>query len=260
LVTAAAFAPDGRRLFTASDDRTIKLWDPETGEDVFTLRGHTSGVVSLAVSRDGRQVATGSIDCTARVWSDEPAPTDAGLVRRRAAVELVQSLYESHQLKDDVLQALRSDRALEPAIRAAALEVAGRRGEDAQGLFEAAWLTILRPGGSPEGYAQAMRKLEAACRIVSADPRRLGDYQHALALALYRAGRPEEALRAADKLGAAAPRPVGLAVRALASQRLGRYAEARAALEQLRSLAAGPGSADQEAIGFLEEAESAVHE
>jgi WD40 repeat protein/serine/threonine protein kinase len=260
LVTAASFAPDGRRLFTASDDRTIKLWDPETGEDVFTLRGHTSGVVSLAVSRDGRQVASGSIDCTARIWSDEPAPTEVDLVRRRAAVELVQLLFEAHQLKDDVLQALRADRALEPAIRASAIEIAGWRGEDAQGLFEAAWLTVLRPGGSPEGYAQALRKLEAACRIVAGDSRRLDGYRHALALAFYRAGRPEEALRATEKPGGAGPRPVDLAVRALASQRLGRYAEARAALEQLRTLAAGPGSADQEAVGFLEEAESVVHE
>ena len=48
------FSPDGRRLASASFDRTIKIWDVLTGRDVFTLRGHTSGILSLAFSLDGR--------------------------------------------------------------------------------------------------------------------------------------------------------------------------------------------------------------
>ncbi len=44
----------------------FKLWDIATGDDVFTLRGHTSGVVSLAISRDGRQIVSGSIDYSAK--------------------------------------------------------------------------------------------------------------------------------------------------------------------------------------------------
>ena len=39
-VRGLASSPDGRRLATASDDRTIKLWDTSTGQEVFTLRGH----------------------------------------------------------------------------------------------------------------------------------------------------------------------------------------------------------------------------
>jgi dipeptidyl aminopeptidase/acylaminoacyl peptidase len=270
LVTAVAFAPDGHRLVTASDDRTIKLWDPDTGDDIFTLRGHTSGVVALAFSSDGLQIASGSIDCTARIWSREPPLTEVKTVRRRAAVEQVEKLFQEHQLKADVLDALKADHTLDPSIRAAAIEVAERRGEDAQGLFESAWLTVVRPAGTPELYQRSVRKLEAALRVVSDDVRRGQEYQHALALAYYRVGRHEDALKTVDRLNASADgagaspppaRPIDLAVRAMASQKLGRFAEARGALDQLRELVERQGeTSDQETLDFLKEAESEVHE
>ncbi len=152
LVTAVAYLPpDGSRLATASDDRTIKLWDPRTGDDVFTLRGHTSGVVSLAISRDGGQIVSGSIDCTARVWSAEPPDAQVDQVRRRAAVELVQSLFQTYMLKPDVMAALKSDPTINASLRARALEIAERRSEDAHGLFE----VILADDPSPHEYPRA---------------------------------------------------------------------------------------------------------
>ena len=35
------FSPDGKRIATASQDQTIKIWDAEDGREVLTLRGHT---------------------------------------------------------------------------------------------------------------------------------------------------------------------------------------------------------------------------
>ena len=36
--------PDGRRVVSASGDKTLKVWDVETGECVATLKGHSSYV------------------------------------------------------------------------------------------------------------------------------------------------------------------------------------------------------------------------
>ena len=75
-VVGIAFSPDGRRIATASFDRTIKLWDTATGSEVFTLRGHTAGLLVLAFSPDGRRIVSGAIDTTARVWDATPLPAD----------------------------------------------------------------------------------------------------------------------------------------------------------------------------------------
>ncbi len=202
LVTAVVFFPDGRRIATSSDDRTIKVWDVATREDVFTLRGHTSGVVSLAISPNGRQLVSGSIDYTARTWSAETYPEDLAfeISRRRAAVERVQALFSQHLLKADVLAALRANVRLSPALRAAALEIAERRAEDASALYETAWLTIVHPNGSIEANRQAQRQLEAACRVVTDDPERLAQYRRALALAYYRTGQAAQAIETLSSL------------------------------------------------------------
>jgi WD40 repeat protein len=76
-----SFAPDGRTLASASRDRTIKLWDPATGRELRTLRGHDEWVMCLAFAPDGRTLATGGYADTVRLWqaasSDEVAAVQA---------------------------------------------------------------------------------------------------------------------------------------------------------------------------------------
>jgi PDZ domain/WD domain, G-beta repeat len=76
-LTAASFSPDGRRIVTASTDKTARIWDAETGKTVAILAGHSNWVESARFSTDGRHVVTSSSDKTARVWDTESGKTIA---------------------------------------------------------------------------------------------------------------------------------------------------------------------------------------
>jgi WD40 repeat protein/serine/threonine protein kinase/TPR repeat protein len=67
-VRSAEFSPDGRRIVTASNDKTARIWDAETGREIALLSGHTDAVRSAAFSPDGRRIVTASADKTARIW------------------------------------------------------------------------------------------------------------------------------------------------------------------------------------------------
>jgi WD40 repeat protein/energy-coupling factor transporter ATP-binding protein EcfA2 len=70
-VWSVSFSPDGKTLATGSGDKTIKLWNVETGQEIRTLTGHNSGVLSVSFSPDGKTLATGSGDDTIKLWNVE---------------------------------------------------------------------------------------------------------------------------------------------------------------------------------------------
>ncbi|KTG39835.1 hypothetical protein cypCar_00005836 [Cyprinus carpio] len=76
---------DGSLLFSASTDKTVCVWDSETGERVKRLKGHTSFVNSCFPARRGPQLAcTGSDDGTVKLWD----------IRKKASVHTFQNTYQ----------------------------------------------------------------------------------------------------------------------------------------------------------------------
>jgi WD40 repeat protein len=70
-VARVGFTPDNRRVVTAGDDQTARVWDlraPDPAAEPFIFRGHDGRILSLAVCPDSRWMLTGSEDQTARLW------------------------------------------------------------------------------------------------------------------------------------------------------------------------------------------------
>ncbi len=69
LVHDIKFSDDGKYLFLAGHDNTVRLIDLSSGEEVRSFSGHTGPVRSVAVSPGGQRVLSGSDDGTVRVWN-----------------------------------------------------------------------------------------------------------------------------------------------------------------------------------------------
>ncbi|MCH8829580.1 MAG: hypothetical protein IID45_08390, partial [Planctomycetes bacterium] len=67
----AAYSPDGLRVATAFDDKTVGIWDTRTGKLLSRLAGrygHRDQITCVRFSPDGRWLMTGSRDRTAIIW------------------------------------------------------------------------------------------------------------------------------------------------------------------------------------------------
>ncbi|KAK4144138.1 uncharacterized protein C8A04DRAFT_36800 [Dichotomopilus funicola] len=67
-VTSVAFSHDSKTLASASDDKTVKLWDTVTGACTATLKGHSDQVSSVTFSHDSKILVSASSDNTVKLW------------------------------------------------------------------------------------------------------------------------------------------------------------------------------------------------
>jgi len=97
-----AFSPDGRKLATASVDKTVTLWDVNSGKTIRSFK-HPSLVNSIAFSPDSQILASGSLDKMVRLWD----VTSGKLIK---TLEHPASIYAiTFSEKDKTLASVTSD-------------------------------------------------------------------------------------------------------------------------------------------------------
>jgi len=66
---SVVFSPSGKTIAEwVSSDKSVTLWDTETGKRLHILDEHTKPVVSVAFSQDGETIATSSEDYSIKLW------------------------------------------------------------------------------------------------------------------------------------------------------------------------------------------------
>ncbi|KAH7190134.1 hypothetical protein DER44DRAFT_117701 [Fusarium oxysporum] len=70
-VNSLVFSHDSKMVASASHDKTIRIWNVETGECEGVFKGHSESINSVVFSHDSKTVASASNDKAIRIWNVE---------------------------------------------------------------------------------------------------------------------------------------------------------------------------------------------
>lgn len=75
IIHSVAWSPDGKYIASASEDKTVQVWEAATGNPLLTCSGHTDWVNSVTWSPDGMHIVSASKDKRARIWNAQSGST-----------------------------------------------------------------------------------------------------------------------------------------------------------------------------------------
>ncbi|KEH43596.1 putative transcription factor WD40-like family [Medicago truncatula] len=91
-VTCGDFTPDGRTICTGSDDATLRIWNPKSGESIHVVRGHpyhTEGITCLAINSTSTIALTGSVDGSVHIVNITTGRVVSTLPSHSSSIECV---------------------------------------------------------------------------------------------------------------------------------------------------------------------------
>ncbi|MCW5316826.1 protein kinase [Nostoc sp. KVJ3] len=68
-VLSVAISPDGQTIASSGGNRTIKLWNLATGQQISSLNTYSQQVNAVVISPDGKTLVSGSDDSTIKIWN-----------------------------------------------------------------------------------------------------------------------------------------------------------------------------------------------
>jgi WD40 repeat protein len=70
-IRAVSMSSDGKQVISGSTDKTLILWDVESGQPIRIFKGHSDSVWAVSLSGDGKRAISGSKDKTLILWDVE---------------------------------------------------------------------------------------------------------------------------------------------------------------------------------------------
>lgn len=111
--------PDSDRVAIVNSSQTVSLHDVETGDIIFTLRGHDDEIDLLSFTPDGRRLVANHPDGTMRIWNTSPRSilAEESNDQARLRTRLRSDVGRMNQAADGKTGALESSMSIESRIR-----------------------------------------------------------------------------------------------------------------------------------------------
>ena len=115
-VNDVSFSSDGKLLLAVLEHRAAKIWDADSGVELFQLHGHTRGVSAACFSPCGGYIASASWDTTVRLWRTSDGSCVAKFCEHDQPVERVSFLLDGKTLVSATMDGAVAVRRIEDTI------------------------------------------------------------------------------------------------------------------------------------------------